>query len=133
MTHQEHLAELKTLLVEGKEFDKIYTYFFDHLGENNDFLRLGKKDPRSGMESVLEVVTGEMFKKRVKIDNLMAFRIPNEPFLHGTCMIEASIMTFFFFEDIAVGLAGLMSLLNPTHTLCVRFTGQKAPPPPSVN
>ena len=43
MSIEEHMTELKRMLVFEEEFSKTYHYFFDHFGENPDFIKSGKQ------------------------------------------------------------------------------------------
>ena len=42
-TIEEHLTKLKKLLVFEDEFSNTFNYFFDHLAETLEFMKLGKR------------------------------------------------------------------------------------------
>ncbi len=130
-----HLAKLKADLVKAERFADVYTYFFDHLGEDPAFLDRGRREENAFLKAVLPHVAEELLHKPVKMVDFLAIRLEDQPFLHGSCQFAGHLMTFFYFEDIAKGLAAVVSILNPKETHFIRFSGQRLTPPaePSRN
>jgi hypothetical protein len=135
MTHKKRLDELKKQLREGTDFKKIYTFFFDHLGENDSFLGSGERIDHQLLEPTLKRIAEELLKKPVVFTDLLAIRVRDEPFVHGSCMMPGHLMTFFYFEDIAMGMAAVTGLSRSTMTHFVRFSTELRRPPakPSAN
>jgi len=125
-----HLAVLKDQLVTAKQFSDVYTYFFDHLGEDRAFLDCGKREDHTFLKSVLASVGQELLQQPVAVHDFLAIRVTDQPFLHGSCQFAGHLMTFFYFEDIATGLAAVASLRRPKDTHFIRFRGQRLTPMP---
>lgn len=135
MTHKKRLDELKKRLTKGTDFKEIYTYFFDHLGENDKFLSNGERIGHELLEATLTRVAEELLQKAVVFTDFLAIRVRNEPFVHGSCMMAAHLLTYFYFEDIATGMAAVTGLSQPGKTYCIRFSTElrRPPPKPSTN
>ena len=134
MTHKDRLEELRKQLREATEFQKVYTYFFDHLGENEEFLSNGERIDHPLLEATLKGIVETLLKKTVA-PSFLFVRVHGEPFIHGSCIVAGHLMTYFFFEDIAQGMTAVVSLSQRTKTHFIRFATElrRPPPKPSTN
>src|SRR5437763_1628356 len=122
----QHLAKLKDLLVTATQFADVYTYFFDHLVEDPAFLDCGEQYESDFLKVVLATVGQGFLNKPVTLMEYLAVRLTDRPFVHGSCQFAGHLMTFFYFEDIALGLAAVVSVVRPHgKTHFIRFRGQR--------
>ncbi len=120
---EQELETLKRILVTNKNFKEIYEYFLDHLGENPDFQRHGKKTKHPFLKKILTTVGRQIFHDETQVTKLVLIKIPQYPFYHGVCLLGGTMCSLMFFQDIEVGL---LSLLMPMfETRFVRFSATR--------
>jgi hypothetical protein len=129
------LATLKDKLVNAKNFSQVWEYFFDHFGEDAEFIAQGERARDSFLEAVLAEVGKELFGRPVRLTNLLLTRLADQHFLHGACAMDGRLANVLYFEDIRVGLLAVIASFTPGETKMVRFSGQRVPvnPTPSPN
>lgn len=101
------ISTLKKLLLESKQFNEIWNYFFD-LMEQGDFIKKSKSIHNLTKNEVLtDVLTAiEQFTfKKAKMTPLSFSEISKEHFYHGAFSIPGILMpcAFFYFSDINMG------------------------------
>ncbi len=119
---EKELATLKYMLMTADEFKDVYGYFFDHLGENSDFLKLGKRSKHPLLKKILETVGEQLFGKKVMITKLLLTKIPKHRFYHGPCFINGKMAGVLFFEDIDMGMLSVLMSMETYTTHFVRFS-----------
>ena len=119
----ELLAVLKDKLVHASQFTDVINYFFDHFGENAEFIGLGEATRHPFLEGVLAEVGRQMFGNNVAIMDMLLTRLPEQHFIHGGGTLNGRVATVLYFEDIAVGLAAVASP-GSKETKLARFTGK---------
>lgn len=100
------LATLKNLLLESKELDKVWNYFFD-LMDQGGLLKSSQAIPDPTKRKVLVKVLGAIqpIFKEAKIVPLAFSEISSEKFYHGSIVISGilSPCVVFYFSDIDIG------------------------------
>jgi hypothetical protein len=117
----EMLETLKTKLVEAGDFGPVMNYFFD-ISEKPRFHGLGKRVSNEMLESVIQIIGGQIFGGSVRVSNLLLLKIPSSSFIHGVYMVQGIPGNVFYFEDIDVGLAAV--LVPGEGTRIVRFSAE---------
>jgi hypothetical protein len=128
----ELLAVLKDKLVHATQFTDVINYFFDHFGEDPEFIDLGEQTRHAFLESVLAEVGYQMFGSRVAVMDLLLTRVPGRHFIHGGGILNGRVATVLYFEDIAVGLIAVASA-SSAETKLARFTGKPLMHPPGLD
>ena len=122
------LPLLKKKLVQATEFNLVFHYFFDHFGENREFMSLGQEVHNRELESIISRIAGELLGTQVLLMKLMLIRVPKQQFVHGTGIFNGRLATFFYFEDINVGMMALLGPHPDAETKFTRFSGMHMPP-----
>jgi hypothetical protein len=117
----EMLETLKTKLVEADDFGPVMNYFFD-ISEKPRFHGLGKRVSNEMLESVIQIIGGQIFGGSVRVSNLLLLKIPSTSFIHGVFTMQGMPGNVFYFEDIDVGLAAV--LVPGEGTRIVRFSAE---------
>ncbi len=119
---EKSLLTLKDMITIADDFKEIYNYFFDHLGDDLDFLDLGKRSKNPFLKQVLGVIGEQLFKEKVEITQLMLTKIPKHSFYHGPCLMNGKMASVLFFEDIDMGLLSVVMSLGSYRTDFIRFS-----------
>ena len=126
-----HFDKLKTLLTTAKDFGKVWHYFFDHLGEDPDFLDLGYPTNDRFLSAFLQEAGNQVFQKKVIIKDLKLILIPDQHFIHGAGWMENCLAGIIYFADIYTGIASISSPFGKSvggrplgESLFIRITGQ---------
>ncbi|MEO5332214.1 MAG: hypothetical protein H7839_09335 [Magnetococcus sp. YQC-5] len=118
-----HLVELKNLLMTATEFNSVFHFFFDHLGENVEFMRSGKFYKNPDLKKIMFVIGKGIFKdEEITVSGLMLKLVQKHLFIHGVCHINGQLVTLFFFRSINMGMAATSDPSRPSNTLFIRFT-----------
>ncbi|MDQ2731152.1 MAG: hypothetical protein M3Y56_05795 [Armatimonadota bacterium] len=116
------LETLKDKLVNAKQFIDIMTYFLDHFGENEEFMKLGTPESNKLLEQTLAHVIGSMVGKEVRMAALLPIRIPEAKFFHGSFQAKGGYGNFIYFEEIHMGLAAAHFKSYKGQTMFSRFS-----------
>ncbi len=100
------LDELKEKLMAAGSFADVMDFFFDHCGENLDFMALGKRVKSPLLTAVIQRVGEELLGTRVRVTGTAFILLKKQRFIHGTGHINGRMIAFFFFKDIDMGLLG---------------------------
>lgn len=117
--------ELKTLrkqLQTADNFSSIMHYFFDHMAENPDFHKLGKRSKNKLLKTVLTSVGEKIHGEGAKLTNLLLLELKPYRFFHGACLVNGHSMNVIYFAGIDMGLAACPNAISPGRTEYVRFT-----------
>lgn len=123
------LPALKLKLTTDTDLGSIFDYFFDHFGENDDFIAASKPRYNSTLREILGYTIGIMLRKsgaqRAEVSMLT---VPKQQFYHGTIKTSDYLAPFFYFEDIDMGI---VAVAEGDNTLFARFRVQQVSPPPA--
>jgi hypothetical protein len=108
----ELLETLKKKLVAAENFGDVLEYFFDHFGENPEFISLGKPTLHPMLEAVIQHTGSQIMGKQVKVRNLMLVRLPEQKFIHGGFLMDGKVGNVFYFEEIQMGLMSVVTSLG---------------------
>lgn len=125
------LATLKETLVHATNLSDVWTYFYDHFGEDPQFIALGQRARHPFLETVLGEVGRQLFGKTVPVDNLLLTELPEHQFVHGGCTLGGRLANVMYFEDIRMGMLAVVVSFTSSETKMVRFTGRPMPVPPT--
>ncbi len=117
---QNELAAMKEKLLTGEKFSDIHNFFFDHLGENDFFMKRCKRAKNPQLTATITAAAKQVFQREVTITGMMLLKYPKFSFYHGSCFIEKKVAGMFFFEDINMGMLSVVR--NYPETSFVRFS-----------
>jgi len=116
-----NLKELKTMLVTGKTFGDTFSSFMD-ISEQPGFFSFGDKSQNPILEKIIETVLEQYFKTDVKVSHLLIVEIKEHDFFHGPFFANGRMASFFFFEDIDVGMISIVMNPGTSETSFLRFS-----------
>ncbi len=121
----QRLEQLRELLQNEEDFGKIFTFFFDHLGENEKFIQAGALAAPEFHEEllpILENILKHMVNRDVLVAQLLLTEIQAHRFYHGPCMSDAGFGCVLYFDDLKMGLMSLSPGLGSGMVHYARFT-----------
>ncbi len=122
----QRLPNLKLKMVSESDLFAIYHYFFDHFGENDEFMQMGVQTSSLMIEQILTEIARSIFNETIRPPKQSRIiRIPERGFLHGSCIFKDRVASFFYFEDIDSGMAAFLSMSTPGQTEMARFSLQR--------
>ncbi len=125
------LAELKVKLVTTTDFHETFHYFFDHFGENDEFMRAGHARHNARLQEVLANCAQPILKQSViTMRNTVMVYIREHKFYHGALTINNIMANFFYFQDIDSGLMALAVAPEKGETIIARFSLHVVGAPP---
>jgi hypothetical protein len=132
------LANLKDKLANATNFSDVMVYFFDHFGEDSEFMALGEAGHVPFLETILAEVGKQLFKDSGLTSLAIDYRLvhlPKQNFVHGAVTMGGRPGNVIYFEDIHVGLLTVIWTMKPPETKYIRFSGRQMPRnlTPSVN
>ncbi len=119
---QNKIQDLKDLLINESEFQKTFKYFFDNLADHRNFLEQGKKSKAPILKKAFAKIGKEVFGTPGQVTNLLCTYIKKYKMHHGPCLIDGKMSTFFFFEDLDMGMIGIVQGNNLDDMSYIRFT-----------
>lgn len=122
------LEDLKEKLVNSKDLSVVGNYFFDHFGEDSDFLDLGKPERHEVLEEFIAALGHKLCGGKCVVTNLLLIHVPDTQFIHGGCFINGRLANVIYFDDIEVGLLCLVPAKPDGQTMFSRFSVQALPP-----
>lgn len=125
--YADHINKLQLMLVSENDFSETYRYFFDYLGDDIDFIKLGKRDKSPDLKKILQTIGESIFEEKVTVTGFLVTQIPKYRFYHGGCQLNGHMAVFFFFRNFSMGMAGVSNADGPYNTLLARFTVFEAP------
>jgi hypothetical protein len=121
----EQLKQLRELVQSDAEFDKIWDFFFDHFGSNEQFAKAGQLASAALIEeltTLLEGIYNRMLNRHVMIAQLLLTEVPGQRFFHGPCVTDAGIGCVLYFEDLRMGMVSLSAMQGDNLVHYARFT-----------
>jgi hypothetical protein len=124
-----NLNVLKLKMAEEKEIAVAYNYFFDHFGENDEFLDVGKPARNEVLEAVLGQTVAQIMnlKSPFTIQKLVMIHLPDHAFYHGGCFIGGRMVNFIYFDDIQLGCIALAYKIGNSSVQMLRFSTRILP------
>ena len=118
------IEAMRAKLITGDKFHEIQGFFFDHLGENNNFMKFCKKAKHPMLKSTIHQISNQLFEKEAELTNMMLLKAPKTSFYHGTCFLDGCLTSIIFFEDIKMGMISVV-MHQMSETRHIRFTSIK--------
>jgi hypothetical protein len=117
------LEELKVKLVTATDFFEVFNYFFDHFGENEDFMDRGVRKHNDYIQQVLVASAQQVLKtSKVVTHHPLMIYVKEQRFYHGAIWFNQILANFFYFEDINAGLMALAQVTGSSETAVIRFS-----------
>ncbi|MDJ0835170.1 MAG: hypothetical protein QNK37_01560 [Acidobacteriota bacterium] len=113
------ISDLKSHLLDNDDFASVNGFFFQALAENASFLELGKPIRSPMLKNAFRKIAVQMYG-RTGLEQLLVISVPVYKLYHGSCLIAGRPATFFFFNDLDLGLMAITDHLDRTEH--VRFT-----------
>ncbi len=135
------LATLKDKLIHATNFADVSRYFFDHFGDDPEFIKLGEATRHPFLEAVVAQVAGQIFGqaalaagKDALLNSVLLTRLADHQFIHGGLNVAGHVGTIIYFEDEGVGLVSVAMSMSGDMQFA-RFRGQRLQrvPKPSDN
>lgn len=114
------LEHLKEMLIEESDFNKIYNEFFSTL-QNEKTLCHGKLAKNDHLEEIITEVLKNIYDKTLMV-KIMMIHVEKFEFLHGTISVDTQPGSFFYFEDISMGMIAITTEVSQDIAF-VRFMG----------
>jgi hypothetical protein len=130
------LDTLKAKLVEATDFSTVLTYFFDHFGEDVEFVKASERVNNKFLEGVLAGIAAEALgEKKARPVMVMMMGVKKYRFIHGGIQMRGALGTFIYFEDLDKGLLGICKDPRSGEMKYARFSLSllKKPEDPSRN
>ncbi len=122
------IKKLKEVMMSADELIEIFRFFFDHLGENSDFMEMGNLTEHPGLNRILKAIGKRLLNDDIRITDLLLREIPKHGFIHGKCFINDKMTSVLYFEDIDMGIISIiLSFSNPPDNRLLRFSGVSMP------
>jgi len=109
------LEDLKEKMQVEEDFGAIWKFFFDHFGENPEFMALGARADETMhffLEPILESICQQVVNHEVMAAQFILTEIPGRNFYHGPCLTDAGIAVVFYFDDLKMGMFSLTPALG---------------------
>ena len=124
MKYEKALQELKAFLQAGDNFLEIFEQFYT-LTETTDFLDLGTAKEDRVLGKIILRVVERVFGKLRSFEALL-IHLPEYRFYHGPLKVNDTQGSFFYFEDIQMGLVTVYDKVAEENKF-MRFTGDIVP------
>lgn len=112
MTTATKLDALKQTLLKSRDLLVPWHMFHDDFAMDPAFMQEGFPDHDTRIEACLAAIGGALIGEPCKAKDPGFLHLPEHHFWHGSCQLGSRLAIFFHFDDIDVGLAGL--LRSPT-------------------
>ena len=109
------VEELKEKMQAEEDFSAIWKFFFDHFGENPEFMALGQsadESMRFFLEPILESLCKQVVSRDVRVEQFILSEIPEKRFFHGPCLTDVGIAVVLYFDDLKMGMFSLTPALG---------------------
>jgi hypothetical protein len=121
----DNVPELKEKLKTEQDLSQVWDFFFDNFAESDEFLDLGTPGSHPKLEAILGAVGSIVFGREVSVRQLLVIRVPQVSLSHGTCFLSGCMTSFFYFDNLDLGMLALCRDAR-THLMCLaRFTSQE--------
>ena len=124
------LEDLKEKMQVEEDFGAIWKFFFDHFGENPEFMAIGAQADETMhlfLEPIMESICKQVVNQEVMAAQFVLTEIPDQKFYHGPCLTDAGIAIVFYFDDLKMGMFSLTPSLGSGLVHYGRFSSIQAP------
>lgn len=127
------LNMLKMKLMQEKALHVVMTYFFDHFGENEEFLEISQPARHELLESIIAQSVGSLLcsKTQAVLLNFLLLHVPKHQFYHGAFVINGKMANVIYYDDIKMGCIAVITSEGGM-TNFIRFSAQNMPHKPAV-
>ncbi|MBO0726816.1 MAG: hypothetical protein J2P52_14525, partial [Blastocatellia bacterium] len=83
------LEDLKEKMQIEEDFGAIWKFFFDHFGEDPEFMMMGERADetmRLFLEPILENICEQLVNREVMAAQFILTELPDQKFYHGPCL-----------------------------------------------
>jgi hypothetical protein len=116
------LQQLKHKLLHDKELAPIWSFFFDNLAADPEFIALGQKTEHEFVEAVVAQVARQLFPKSGGASSLLLNRLPEQQFIHGGFFVAGRPGGVVYFEEGRIGLIAIADLPPSIEVKYARFS-----------
>lgn len=117
-----HCRELNSRLQNATDFMLPWTYFHDELAMSEAFRGAGSPAVNATLVQTLSVGATRALKKPLNATSPQMFHVPEGQIWHGFVALGALHGIFFYYDDINMGLLGVMRSLTDGGVDLVRFS-----------
>jgi hypothetical protein len=114
MSIEDKLGNLKMKVVVLNDLAPIWDYFMDEFSENDEFLKMGATlaeteeihpvVPLVAKAAALAVFSIGEVPNEDNVGHFIPIHLPEYQFIHGATMVHGRMLTYFYFEDLEVGM-----------------------------
>ena len=120
---QAKLTKLEQKLQDPDDWDEAMSYFLDHFGADPVFLQMSKKTRLPIILTMMGEISKQLFhKETVTLENPMMFKVREFDIIHGTCVAEGRLFTFFYLMKIHKGVFSVANLETNKVEHCSRVS-----------
>jgi hypothetical protein len=119
------LETLKQTLLESRDFMEVWNYFMTHFAEVEGFMDLGENYSSPALEAIVAQLA-QVIGAPTPVSEVMLIRLPGQRFVHGAAMLGHRLANLIYFEDIGVGLVGIVMSASGENRV-IRFTTGTTP------
>ncbi len=102
------IEELRQKITTAVNFQEPWDFFFDHLGENDNFLSMGQPTDPGPLRPALQEIGRQLFGVDVIANRTLFIEIPGTDFYHGAVFLNDQLTNLLFFQDSGIGLLSVM-------------------------
>jgi len=130
---EKQMETLKRKVVNEPDLKKVFEYFFDHFGEDMDFIRSCTPIQHELLIQLLPILVRELLPPAdyTRTLNLRLLHAPEYNFIHGAINVDKFYGGVIYFEDIQTGVISLCEFPPSGMTKFLRFNASVLPKPPS--
>lgn len=115
------LETLQEKLLESRDFMEVWDYFMTHFAEARGFIDLGENYSSPALEALLAQLAQQVIGASTPVSQVMLIRLPEQRFVHGAATVGRKLANLIYFEDVGVGLVGIVMSASGENRL-IRFT-----------
>lgn len=120
------LETLQQLLLESRDFMEVWDYFMTHFAEAEGFMDVGVNYSSPALEAIFAQSAQQVIGAFTPVDQVMLIRLPEQRFVHGAAMLGHRLANLIYFEEVGVGLAGIVMSASGDNRV-IRFTTGTGP------
>jgi len=124
---KKYLDRLKVLLEREGDFSVIGKYFFNHLGNNSEFIKNGKAVKNPLLKKIIRKACHDFISKDQQLTKLLMIHVNGYPVFHGAFFIGPHLSNFFYFEELKKGMIMIVRSMETGDVSYIRFTGTVIP------